>query len=64
MSQDENQIRKQKVFRAVMLGLACGSGTFLVLRYLLRLEVDPSLIAGTGVGISIGLFFLQRITQR
>lgn len=64
MSQDDDQLRKQKVFRAVMLGLACGSGTFLLLRYVANVDVDPSLIAGTGVGISVGLFLLQQVPRR
>ncbi len=64
MSQDDDQLRKQKVFRSVMLGLASGSGTFLLLRYVAKLDVDPSLIAGTGIGIAVGLFLLQQVVKR
>jgi hypothetical protein len=55
--------RKQKVFRAVMAGLMVGSGVFLGLRYLLNVGVDPSLIAGTGCGIAVGMFLIQRLKQ-
>ncbi len=63
MSRQTDEERKQKIFRACMLGLAAGSGTFLALRYALNIGVDPSLIAGTGVGITIGMFLLQRVDR-
>jgi len=47
----------------VMLGLMVGSGTFLALRYLFDVSVDPALIAGAGLGVAVGLFMLQRINR-
>ncbi len=55
--------RKQKIFRACMLGLMAASGMFLGLRYVFNLGVDPSLIAAAGLGIAVGLFFLQRVDR-
>ena len=55
--------RRQKIFRACMFGLMAASGTFLALRYLFNLEVDPALIAGAGVGVAVGMFFLQKVDQ-
>ena len=55
--------RKQRIFRACMFGLMAGSGTFLALRYAARLGVDPSLIAGAGVGVAVGMFLLQRVDR-
>ena len=55
--------RKQRIFRACMLGLMAGSGTFLALRFLLNLGVDPSLIAGAGVGVAVGMFLLQQVDR-
>lgn len=60
MSDDD---RKQKVFRAVMAGLAVGSGVFLALRYAFSVGVDPALIAGTGIGIAVGMFLLKQIDR-
>jgi hypothetical protein len=60
---NDNDERKQKVFRAVMAGLAAGSGVFLGLRWGFNLGVDPSLISGTGVGIAVAVFLLQRIKR-
>ena len=56
--------RKQKVFRAVMAGIAAGSGLFLALRWGLNVGVDPSLISATGVGLAVAIFLLQRIKGR
>lgn len=53
--------RKQKIFRACMFGLMAGSGTFLALRYLINLDVDPAVIVGTGVGVSVGMFLLKQV---
>ncbi len=61
MTEDERQERKQKIFRAVMAGLMVGSGTFLALRYFFSIGVDPSLIAGTGIGIAVGMFLLKQV---
>lgn len=55
--------RRQKIFRACMFGLMAGSGTFLALRYLLNLGVDPALIAGGGLGVAVGMFFLQQVDK-
>lgn len=63
MTEDDGQERKQKIFRAVMAGLMIGSGTFLALRYLFNIGVDPSAIAGTGLGIAVGMFLLQRVDR-
>ena len=63
MTDDERQARKQKIFKAVMFGLMAGSGLFLALRYLLKLDVDPSLIAGTGVGVALAMFLLKQVDQ-
>ena len=64
MTEDERQQRKQKIFRACMFGLMAGSGTFLALRYLFELGVDPSLIAGCGLGVAVGMFLLQQVDRR
>ena len=56
--------RKQKIFRACMFGLMSGSGTFLALRYAFNIGVDPALIAGTGIGIAVGMFLLQQVDRR
>lgn len=53
--------RRQKIFKACMFGLMAGSGLFLALRYLFDLGVDPALIAGAGLGVAVGMFFLKRI---
>jgi hypothetical protein len=58
--QDE---RRQKIVRACMAGLMVGSGTFLGLRYLFRLGVDPALIVGTGLGVAVGMFLLQQVDK-
>lgn len=55
--------RKQRIFRACMFGLMAGSGTFLALRYLLNVPVDPALIAGGGIGVAVGMFFLQQVDR-
>jgi hypothetical protein len=63
MSEDEQWARKQKIFRACMYGLMVASGTFLALRYLFSLGVDPSLIAGAGVGVAVGMHLLQMVDR-
>lgn len=63
VTDDEHQERKQKVFRAVMAGLMVGSGVFLALRYFFNVGVDPSLVTGTGIGIAVGMFLLQRVQR-
>lgn len=63
MSEDEQWARKQRIFRACMFGLMAGSGTFLALRYLFNLGVDPSLIAGAGVGVALGMHLLQKVDR-
>lgn len=55
--------RKQKIVRACMFGLMAGSGTFLALRYLFAIGVDPAAVAGTGIGIAVGMFLLQRVDR-
>jgi hypothetical protein len=64
VTDDERQERKQKVFRAVMAGLMVGSGVFLALRYFFNVGVDPSLIAGAGLGITVGMFLLQQVDRK
>ena len=63
MGRPEDEERKQKIFRACMLGLMAASGTYLSLRYLFKVGVDPALIAGAGLGVAVGLFFLQRVQR-
>ena len=58
-----NDERKQRIFRACMIGLMVASGTFLALRYVARLGVDPSLIVGTGLGVTVGMLLLQRVDR-
>ena len=43
-----------------MAGLMVGSGVFLALRYLVKLDTDPSLIVGAGLGVAVGMFLLKR----
>ena len=64
MATNDDNERKQKVFRAVMAGIAVGSGLFLVLRWGLKIGVDPSLISGTGLGAAVAVFLLQRIKRK
>ena len=61
---DEQQQRKQRIFRACMFGLMAGSGTFLALRYVAKLGVDSSLIAGAGLGVAVGMFLLKQVDKR
>ncbi len=63
MTEDQQNARKQKIFRACMLGLMAGSGTFLALRYVVQLGVDPSLIVGTGLGVAVGMFLLKQVDR-
>ncbi len=53
--------RRQKIFRACMFGLMAASGTFLGLRYVFNLGIDPALIAGAGLGVAVGMYFLQQV---
>jgi hypothetical protein len=64
MAANPDDERKQKVFRAVMAGIAAGSGLFLLLRWGLKIGVDPSLISGTGLGVAVAVFLLQRIARK
>jgi hypothetical protein len=64
MAANPDEERKQKVFRAVMAGIAVGSGLFLAMRWGLNIGVDPSLISASGVGVAVALFLLQRIERR
>ena len=43
MSEPSDKDRKERVFRAVMLGQMAGSATFLAERYLLRIDVETAL---------------------
>jgi hypothetical protein len=55
------EIRKNKVVRAVMFGLMAGSGLFLALRMALKLDVEISLIAATFSAFSVAVFLLHKI---
>ena len=63
MTDDEQAVRKRRIFKACMLGLMAGSGTFLALRYVGRLDVDPSLIVGAGIGVAVGMFLLRQVDR-
>ncbi len=60
---DAQAARKRKIFRACMFGLMAGSGTFLALRYIIKLGVDPSLITATGIGVAVGMHLLQQVDR-
>ena len=47
-----------------MFGLMAASGTFLALRYVAKLGVDSSLIAGAGLGVAVGMFLLKQVDKR
>jgi hypothetical protein len=47
-------------FRPVMVGLAVGSGCFLILRYAFSAGVDPSLIVAAFLGVATAIFLAQR----
>jgi hypothetical protein len=55
--------RKQKIFRACMFGLMAGSGTFLALRYALRIDVDSAMVVGAGIGVAVGVFLLKQVDR-
>ena len=46
-----------------MFGLMAASGTFLALRYLFKVDVDPALIAGAGLGVAVGVFLLKQVDR-
>ena len=58
---DGEKARKDKVFKAVMSALMAGSAVFLAERYLLKLDVEPSLIVATFCAVALAVFLLQRI---
>ena len=64
MTEDERRQRKQRIFRACMLALMAGSGTFLALRLVVSLGVEAALIAAAGVGTAVGIFLLQQMDRR
>jgi hypothetical protein len=64
MSEDNDQQRKERTFRAVMTGLMVGSGLFLALRYLAGFATDPSLIASAGIGVAVAVFVLKSTDRR
>jgi hypothetical protein len=47
-------------FKPLMVGLAVGSGCFLILRYAFGLGVEPSLIAATFFAVAVTIFIIQR----
>lgn len=47
-------------FRPIMIGLAIGSGIFLLQRYLFNIDVDIALPIATFFTISSAMFLLQR----
>ena len=63
MTDDERQLRKQKIFKAVMLGLMTGSSIFLAERYLLKLEPEISLVVATFFAVAVGMHLLQRVDK-
>ena len=60
---DSDRDRKQRVFRAVMLGLMAGSAMFLAERYLLKIEVETALVVATGIAVAVTVHLLQQITR-
>lgn len=63
MTEDERKARKQKIFKGVMTGLMVGSGVFLAERYILKLDVDTSLIVATGLAVAVAVYLLQKIDE-
>ncbi len=63
MTEDERQLRKQKIVKAVMFGLMTGSGIFLAERYLLKLDSDISLIVATFFAVAVGMHLLQQVDK-
>jgi len=63
MSEPSDKERKERVFRAVMLGLMAGSATFLAERYLLRIEVDTAAIVAAGIAVAVTVHLLQQIKR-
>lgn len=64
MSEQPDKDRKERVFRAVMLGLMAGSATFLAERYLLKIEVDTALIVATGIAVAVAVHLIQQIARK
>ncbi len=60
MADKPTPTRQSKTFKAVMLGMAAGSATFLVCRWLFKLSFEPSWIAAGFVGFAIGTFLVQK----
>ena len=57
--QDSVRARKDKTFKAVMLGLMAGSAVFLAGRYLLKIDVEAALVVATFVAVGIAVFMLR-----
>ena len=54
-----DRARKDKTFKAVMLGLMAGSALFLVERYLLKIDVEAALVVATFFAVGIAVFMLK-----
>lgn len=52
--------RPNRYLLAVLYGLAVGSGCFLLVRYLLSLGLDTSLVVAAFLGAAVGTFMAQR----
>ena len=63
MADDAEKKRKDRVFKAVMLGLMAGSAVFLGERYLLKLDADTSLIVATFCAVAVAVYLLQKIDK-
>ena len=63
MSEAQDKARKEKTFKAVMIGLMVGSGTYLAERYLLKIDVDTAVVVATGVAVALTVYLLQQIAR-
>lgn len=63
MSEPSDKDRKERVFRAVMLGLMAGSATFLAERYLLRIDVETALVVAAGIAVAVAVHLLQKVQR-
>ena len=63
MADDADKVRKEKVFKGVMIGFMAGSGVFLAERFLLKLDVETSLIVATFCAVATAVHLLGRIAK-
>lgn len=51
---------EKPVFRIIMAGVMVASASFLLIRTLLKVDLDPALILSAGIGGALVAFLLKR----